>query len=89
MGYPLNRDLFIEIDEIDHLTILHRKGKPFDPAKAESVLLRHAALDPEVAAALSLSPAEREPAALRALPQERLYTLLVAAREALMKKTGL
>ena len=89
MGYPLIRDLFIEIDEIDHLTILHRKGKTFSAEKAAAVLLRHAALDADVAAALALAPAEYAPETLRALPQERLYGLLVAAREALLRKTGL
>lgn len=76
-------EVLLDIDNVDHLTILYRKGKEFDKREAKRLIIDYRAryaLPREVCA---LTPEELDEAGL-----DLLYAELVKLRTAMMKKAG-
>ena len=75
---------YLEVDEIDHLTIRCRRGEALDRKTAIGMIKRYAACDDAVKAAFAGTDVTL--AALQALEDEALYEMLVRTRTALIGK---
>ena len=77
--------LYLEADEIDHLTIRYTDfSEPLNTAKGIKMITAYNMKYPEVAAALSGIDTSR--AGLSRLPEEEIYKILVTVRTVLLDK---
>ena len=80
-------ELFNEIDDIDHLTLAVRKGKPLDRRKAVDFIRRYAARYACVAALDERFDAAGE--SFADLDDPALYDCLIRIRDEMVKHTGI
>lgn len=73
---------YLEVDEIDHLTIRVRKGEPLDRKRAIGMIQFYTATNETVKAAFAGTPVTL--AALTALPDGDIYDMLIRIRTALI-----
>lgn len=73
---------YLEVDEIDHLTIRVRRGEPLDRKTAVGMIRHYAVCDAAVKAALAGTDVSL--AALEAASDEDIYGLLIQTRTALI-----
>ena len=73
---------YLEVDEIDHLTIRVRRGEKLDRKTAYGLIKHYAACDAAVKEALAGTDVSL--AALEAAPDEAIYDLLIQTRTALI-----
>ena len=73
---------YLEVDEIDHLTIRVRRGEPLDRKTAVGMIRHYAACDAAVKAALAGTDVSL--AALETASDETIYGLLNKTRTALI-----
>jgi len=79
----MNRcEIFIEVDEIDHITYAYHKGKGFDKIHAARLIRRYAAENADVAA--FCAPVDPIFADLESFPAEELERLLAGIRNILL-----
>ena len=75
---------YLEVDEIDHITIRCRKGEPLDRKNAIRLIKRYAATDEAVQKVFAGTDVTL--AALQAKPDEEIYDMLIQTRTALIDK---
>ncbi len=75
---------YLEVDEIDHLTIRYRRGGPLDRGTAVRMIRRYADRDTQTAKALA--DTDLRLTALNALTDQALHDLLVRVRNALLDR---
>ena len=80
-------ELFNEIDDIDHLTLAVRKGKPLDRKKAADFLRRYAARYAYVSALNERFDAPGE--CFDELDDRALYDSLILIRDEMVKSVGI
>ncbi len=73
---------YLEVDEIDHLTIKYRRGQGLDRKAAAEKIQYHAACSEDVNRALAGADVTR--AALNAYTDDELYGMLVKIRTVLL-----
>ncbi|MBQ9507634.1 MAG: hypothetical protein IJR51_10800 [Clostridia bacterium] len=73
---------YLEVDEIDHLTIRVRKGEPLDRKTATGMIRFYTATNETVKAAFGGTPLTLT--ALAPLPDEEIYDMLIKIRTALI-----
>ena len=73
---------YLEVDEIDHLTIRVRRGEPLDRKTAIGMIKHYAACNAAVGAALAGTDVSL--AALETASDEKIYGLLIKTRTALI-----
>ena len=73
---------YLEVDEIDHLTIRVRRGEPLDRKTAIGMIKHYAACNAAVKTALAGTDVSL--AALQKAPDEAIYNLLIRTRTALL-----
>ena len=73
---------YLEVDEIDHLTIRVRKGEPLDRKTAIGFIKFYTATNETVKAAFAGTPVTL--AALISLPDNEIYDMLIRIRTALI-----
>ena len=79
-------ELFNEIDDIDHLTLAVRKGKPLDRPKAVDLIRRNAARYDYVAALNERFDAAGE--SFDDFDDQTLYDSLILIRDEMVKHVG-